>query len=369
MIIGYEAKRIYHNRSGLGNYGRNLIRALNTFYPKLELRLYNPWPGSIPFSAGERVLERLPNQRSKLYAQLWRRSFLSKQAKKEGVQIFHGLSAELPQGLQKQGIKSIVTVHDLIFLRYPNLYKRIDRKIYERKVRKACNQANLVVAISDQTRSDLIEYLGISPTKIKVIGQGCAPEFWENHHSTGKLYLDQYALPQKYALFVGTLEERKNPVLTAKACIAEKIPLLLVGRPKKYWTDFYNSLSGDEKSYIHPLKNVDQESLAGLYQNAQVFVYPSEFEGFGIPLVEAMACGTALISSKNSALKEVAGPGSILLKSNEQESLQKALRTFWDDEEYRSNAIHRNANFVRQFQDEVIAQQWFDTYRELGGYD
>lgn len=369
MIIGYEAKRIYHNRSGLGNYGRNLIRSLNTFYPKLELRLYNPWPGAIPFSAGERVLERLPNQRSKLYAQLWRRSFLSKQAKKEGVQIFHGLSAELPQGLQKQGIRSILTVHDLIFLRYPNLYKRIDRKIYERKVRKACKQANLVVAISDQTRSDLIEYLGVSPTKIKVIGQGCAPEFWENHHATGRNYLKQNALPTKYALFVGTLEERKNPVLTAKSCLAEKIPLLLVGRPKKYWTDFYNSLSAEEKSYIHPLKNVDQESLAGLYQNAQVFVYPSEFEGFGIPLVEAMASGTALISSKNSALKEVAGPGSILLKENDQASLQNALLKFWNNEEYRLNAIQRNANFVKQFQDEVIAQQWYDTYCELGGYD
>lgn len=368
MIIGYEAKRIYHNRSGLGNYGRNLIRALNHNYPQIELRLYNPWPGSIPFQAGPGVKECLPPQKSKLYAQLWRRRFVSKQAKEEGVEIFHGLSAELPQGLQKLGIKSIVTVHDLIFIRYPHLYKAIDRKIYERKVRRACQKANLVVAISEQTRIDLIELLGISPTKIKVIGQGCAPEFWEDHQSEGEAYLKQHQLPQKFALFVGTLEERKNPILAARACIAQKIPLLLVGRAKKYWQDYYQALSPEERKLIFPLKGIDQNSLAGLYQKAQVFVYPSDFEGFGIPLVEAMASKTAVISSNNSALKEVAGPGSLLLKRQDQTELEKALRQFWDHEDYRKRAIAQNTNFVNQFKDEIIARQWFDTYRELGAY-
>ncbi len=369
MIIGYEAKRIYHNRSGLGNYGRNLIRALAHNYPQLEMRLYNPWPGSIPFEAGSQVHESLPSQKSKLYGQLWRRRFLSKQAKIEGVQIFHGLSAELPTGLQKQGIRSIVTIHDLIFMRFPHLYKTIDRKIYERKMRKACKQADLVVAISGQTRDDLIEYLGISPTKIKVIGQGCAPDFWEDHKKSGALFIQQHNLPEKYALFVGTLEERKNPNLVAQACIEEKVPLVLVGRAKKYWLDFFKSLSSSEQAYIHPVSAIDQKALAGLYQNAHCFIYPSEFEGFGIPLVEAMASGTALISSQNSALQEVAGPGSILLKENNLVNLKNAIRKFWDEDTYRINAINRNRNFVEQFRDEVIASQWYDTYRELAGYD
>lgn len=368
MIIGYEAKRIYHNRSGLGNYGRNLVRSLNQYYPQIELRLYNPWQGSVSFKPGGNVLERLPTPKSKLYAQMWRRSLVCKQAKKEGVQLFHGLSAELPQGLSKQGIKSIVTVHDLIFLRFPSLYKRIDRKIYERKVRKACTNADLVVAISDQTRDDIIQFLGISPLKIKVIGQGCAPEFWEDHRQSAKTYLEEQKLPKKYALFVGTLEERKNPILAAQACLAENIPLLLVGKPKKYWTDFYQALSPKERELIYPLSGLSQKELAGLYQLAQVFIYPSNFEGFGIPLVEAMASKTALISSNNSALKEVAGPGSILLKENGLPELKEALKVFWSDEDFRAQAILKNSNFVQQFRDQVIAEQWFQTYSDLLGH-
>lgn len=369
MIIGYEAKRIYHNHSGLGNYGRNLIRALAADNPDSEFRLYNPWPGSVSFPAPSNVIEQLPALKSKLYAQLWRRRFISKQAQREGVEIFHGLSAELPQGLSKLGIKSIVSIHDLIFLRYPELYKAIDRKIYKRKALAACQRADLVVAISHQTREDLIKLLGISPSKIKVIGQGCAPEFWEDHQDLGEALVKREALPERFGLFVGTLEPRKNPVALAQACLAENIPLVLVGRPKKYWVDFYNSLSAEEKKLIRPIKVGPNAELAGLYQKATFMAYPSNFEGFGIPLVEAMACNTALISSANSALKEVAGPGTLLVKENTPEQLGTAIRKFWEDEDLRQKSIKQNRNFVAQFKDQVIARQWMDTYRELAGHD
>lgn len=367
MIIGYEAKRIFHNRSGLGNYGRNLIRGLHRFYPDLELRLYNPWPGSISIETSSKVVECLPGQSSKLYAQLWRRRFVSEQAKKEGVQIFHGLSAELPLGLRKRGIRSIVSIHDLIFLRFPHLYKPLDRKIYLRKMRRACKDADLVVAISDQTRNDLIQFLGISPTKIKVIGQGCAPEFWEDHRAAGQNFLEAQNLPKDYVLFVGTLEPRKNPVKVAQACIEEGLNLIIVGKEKKYWKDYFKGLKSEEQALIHTVKDLSQEALAGLYQSAKMLAYPSDFEGFGIPLVEAMASKTALISSKNSALLEVAGPGSQLLEKNEVADLRKAIRLFWNDEAYRQESIAKNSNYVAQFKDEVIAQQWFDTYQKIIG--
>lgn len=368
MIIGYEAKRIFHNRSGLGNYGRNLIRGLQLSYPQLELRLYNPWPGDIPFETNTKVIECRPNQGSKLYAQLWRRRFVSKQAKSEGVELFHGLSAEIPQGLRQQGIRSIVSIHDLIFLRYPHLYKALDRKIYERKMRKACKNADLIVAISDQTRSDLIELLGISPSKIKVIGQGCAPEFWEDHKAAGREFLASHQLPSEYALFVGTLEPRKNPVKVAQACIEEGLPLIIVGREKSYWKSYYQQLSPEEKKLLHLVKGIDQKSLAGLYQNAKMLVYPSDFEGFGIPLVEAMASKTAVVSAKNSALKEVAGPGSQLLPNIEIPELRKAIRLFWNNEAYRLECIAKNSNYVEQFKDAIIARQWHDTYQKILGH-
>ncbi len=369
MIIGYEAKRIFHNRSGLGNYGRNLVRSIANHSPQTTLKLYNPWPGSVAFEMPPRVQEVYPSLKSKWYAQLWRQKLLSKQAKREGVQLFHGLSAELPQGLAAQGIRSVVSIHDLIFLRYPHLYKAIDRKIYKRKALAACKRADLVVAISQQTRADLIQLLGISPTKIKVIGQGCAPEFWKDHKKAGQALLKQHQVPEKFALFVGTLEPRKNPVKLAQACIVEKIPLVIVGRAKKYWQDFEKSLAPDEAAFLHHLSVKSTADLAGIYQSAQLMAYPSDFEGFGIPLVEAMVSGTALISSTNSALKEVAGPGSILVEENEVDHLRQALRRFWDDDALREEAIAKNLNFAEQFRDSILAAQWMDTYRELLGHD
>lgn len=369
MIVGFDAKRIYHNRSGLGNYGRNLVRSLEQHAPELQMRLYNPWPGSIEFPNSANYIEILPKTKAKWYAQLWRRRFVSKKAKADGVELFHGLSAELPQGLARHGIRSIVSIHDLIFLRFPHLYKAIDRKIYRRKALSACERADLVIAISQQTRNDLIQLLGISPTKIKVIGQGCAPEFWQDHSQAGKALVESAGIPEKFALFVGTLEPRKNPVALAKACIAEEIPLVLVGKAKKYWLDFEESLSEAEKKFIYRPSVPENTDLAGLYQQAYLMAYPSDFEGFGIPLIEAMACGTALISSANSALQEVAGPGSILVKKNEVAELQTAIRKFWDDPEYRDKAIRKNLNFVQQFRDSVIAEQWLDTYRDLLGHD
>lgn len=369
MIIGFDAKRIFHNRSGLGNYGRNLVRSLEQHAPELEMRLYNPWLGSIDFQTSPRIIEVRPNTRAKWYAQLWRRRFVSNKAKEDGVNIYHGLSAELPQGLSRHGIRSIVSIHDLIFLRFPQLYKAIDRKIYRRKALSACQRADLVIAISQQTRNDLIQLLGISPTKIKVIGQGCDPVFWEDHREAAKALIQAENIPQKFALFVGTLEPRKNPVALAKACIAEEIPLVLVGKAKKYWMDFEQSLSLAEKKFLYRPSVPENSTLAGLYQQSYLMAYPSDFEGFGIPLIEAMACGTALISSANSALQEVAGPGSILVKKNEVADLRQALRKFWDDADYREKAIAKNLNFVQQFRDSVIAEQWLDTYRELLGHD
>jgi glycosyltransferase involved in cell wall biosynthesis len=367
MTIGYDAKRIYHNSSGLGSYGRNLIKSLVQSEVDIQLKLYNPWSGSINFEAGPKVEEVQPALKNKLFAQIWRRQLISKQAKKDGVQLYHGLSAELPLGLKKNGIPSIVSIHDLIFLRRPDLYKSIDRKIYIKKTRGACKRADLIVAISDQTRNDLIDFLKIDPAKIIVIGQSCGPEFWEDQRTKGLELLEKERIPKRFGLFVGTLEPRKNPVELAQACLKLKVPLILVGRPKPYWTSFYDGLSAEEKLLIRPLKVADNSTLAGLYQQATFMAYPSNFEGFGIPLVEAMACETALITAKNSALQEVAGPGSILVEEITSDTLSSAILRFWGNENLRKESILQNRNFVHKFKPQTIAQQWLETYQELLG--
>ena len=367
MVIGFEAKRVFHNASGLGNYGRNLITSLAHENANNKYLLYNYRKGNVAFDLPAGVEEIRPKLQNKLAANLWRQRLISGKAKKDGVEIFHGLAQELPYGLQKKGIKSIVTIHDLIFLRFPNLYKRIDRNIYLKKVKHACLVSDLVVAVSSQTRQDLIDLLQVPAEKIVVIHQGCDPLFWQKHQNNILPMIKKFGLPERFALFVGTLEPRKNPARVAEVCAKLEIPLVLVGKPTAYWTKFLQSASTAQQVYWQHIRVSSTRDLATLYAMADVFIYPSIFEGFGIPVLEALASGTPVITGNNSALREVAGPASTLINVESSADLSKAIMALWNNEELRHNNSEKGLNFAQQFTDGVLAKQWLNTYKNVLG--
>ena len=237
MKIGFDAKRFFHNSTGLGNYSRDLIRIMSCFYPQNNYLLYNPKPKSIDriFIDGKIIVEKLFS-RNRLFANFWRLFFIKNQFLNDKIDIFHGLSGEIPLGMKSLNIKTIVTIHDLIFLRYPKLYFFIDRIIYFWKFRYAAKNADLVIAISEQTKQDIIDFLKISPSKITVIYQGCSAVFKEIA-TIEKLNLVQkkYQLPQKFILNVGTIEERKNIFSVVKAIQNTDVKLVIVGKKTKYY--------------------------------------------------------------------------------------------------------------------------------------
>lgn len=290
---------------------------------------------------------------------------MSSDAFKEKVEVFHGLSAELPQGLRRRRIKSIITVHDLIFMRYPKLYKRIDRNIYRNKLKAACKRANHIVAVSHQTRQDLIDFLNVKPKRISVIPPGIDPIFWENQQKQYPRVMHHYQLPARYALFVGTLEPRKNPVMLARQCINLGIPLVLVGKKTAYWQRFYQKLTVDEKTLIFTPKVALNSDLAAIYQMADFLAYPSIFEGFGLPILEAQASKTAVLTSHLSSLPEVAGPGSILINPHDPDDLKNALQKLWDSPKSLTKAIQNNYDHALNYSDPILAQLWNQTYHQL----
>ena len=180
MRIGFDAKRAFLNKSGLGSYSRNLIAALTCNFPEEEYFLYTTRtnPGLFDPSSPNirmRVPETFIHRKMRSY---WRSYAVSKQIQEDGIDIFHGLSHEIPYHFPVNTVKSVVTIHDLIFLRLPRLYNAIDRYIYRHKFRHACQTANRIIAISKQTASDITEFFGTQPEKIDVVYQGCNPLYY-----------------------------------------------------------------------------------------------------------------------------------------------------------------------------------------------
>ena len=362
LKIGYDAKRLFHNHSGLGNYSRNLIRSLDDFHPENEYVLFNPSSAKIPFT-GTHTKEIKPLLTTAFYKNMWRQRLVTDQAAKQGVDIYHGLSQELPLGLRKKKIKSIVTVHDLIFLRYPQRYKMLDRKIYLQKVKSACKRADLIVAISEQTRSDLIDLLKISPSRITVIYQGADPLFWEDHSVQFEAVRQKYHIPDEFLLFVGTKEKRKRPEMVLQAAQELNIPLVMIGKATKHWKKHLKNIpnqTGLFEPYVESTKD-----LATIYQMAKIFTYPSIFEGFGIPVLEALISKTPVITSNVSCLPEVAGPLSKLVDPLNEKLYTETLEHLWQQESEQKQMADEGYKFAQHFTDEHLAGLWNTIYHEI----
>src|SRR5690606_15730212 len=182
LKIGFDAKRAFLNTTGLGNYSRSLIMALSQFFPDNAYFLYTP-KTKFPrltghFQAQKNIQIRQPAA-VPLFRSMWRTKCITGGLKTDELDIYHGLSHELPLGIQKTGIKSVVTIHDLILFGYPEYYKLADRKIYEAKFRYACKHADAIIAVSEQTKRDLQTFLQVPGEKIEVIYQSCNPAFSE----------------------------------------------------------------------------------------------------------------------------------------------------------------------------------------------
>ena len=369
MKIGFDAKRIFHNTSGLGNYGRDLVRILAEFYPNNTYNLYSPKPKRVKrLHLKENIVEILPSQKIwKTLSSIWRQGPIVHQLKNDKTDIFHGLSGEIPKGIKKASIKSVVTIHDLIFIRYPKLYSFFDRKIHLKKVQFSANNADRIVAISEQTKRDIVDYLKIDENKIDVIYQGCHAAFKKEKTSKFKKEVkEKFNLPEKFVFNVGALNERKNILSLIKAIEKLEVPLIIVGGKTSYFTTLETYIKEHQlENKVHFLENVSMQELSAMYQMATVFVYPSIFEGFGIPIIEALYSKTPVISSTGSCFSEAGGPDSIYVKPKDITALTNQIQLVLDNESIRNNMIEKGFKFVQKFNDNVIAKQYHSVYKDL----
>ena len=369
MRIGFDGKRFFHNNTGLGNYSRSLIKVLSEYLPENEYLLYNPKKSS-NYSLknfNKSVIEVNPeNYLSIRLKSLWRLYFVSNKIKEQNLAIYHGLSGEIPLGLPNN-IKKVVTIHDLIFERYPNLYSYFDRKIHFLKFKYAAKKSDVVVAISQQTKNDIVTYLGIKEDKIKVIYQGCNAVFKQTFTEAEiNSSLIKYNLPENYILNVGTIEKRKNLLTILKSITNTNKNLVVIGKKTDYFNEIWTYIvSNNLEKQVLFLKNLSLEEMAMIYQKATLFVYPSIFEGFGIPIIEALYSKTPVITSTGSCFSEAGGSHSIYINPESSEELKEAINLLWDNPSKRKEMQEKGFEFVQKFNDKVIAKNWNELYQSL----
>lgn len=374
MIIGFDAKRIVCNNTGLGNYCRTLINDMINCNNDNLMLLYAPDKGRDTLrnqvAESDKCKYIYPKDKSgKIYKALWRTKKIVKQLLEDNVTVYHGLSGELPLGLRNSGIKGIVTIHDLIFLRHPEYYHWMERKIYTWKFYQTVKQADHIIAISECTKRDIIEFSGCDPDKISVIYQSCNPRF---NRVPSQQCIDnttqKYNLPKRYLLSVGTIEERKNIMLAVKALslLPDDVHLVAVGRSTKYAAKVKKVAELNKVSHrLHFLSGVDDEELNVIYKKAELFVYPSRYEGFGIPVIEAIYSGLPVVACTGSCLEEAGGPYSIYVDPEDVDGMAKAIMQILDNDGERTERIEESAKYAQRFMGNNIAQLVFNLYSRV----
>lgn len=367
MNIGFDAKRAFHNGTGLGNYSRDLLRILSNFYPKNTYFLYNPKKAKNKrYHLADNNIEVFPKSKFwKKISSIWRQRAIVKQLLEDEITIYHGLSGELPRGIDKTNIKTVVTIHDLIFVRYPKLYSFFDRKIHFNKFKYAAQIADIVIAISEQTKRDIVEFLKIEPSKIKVIYQGCSNAFKKDYNQNIiDKTKEKFNLPQNFILNVGTIEERKNLLSLVKAIQHLDTKLVVVGGDKSDYAKNVKQyiIDNNLSNKVLFLKNVALEELAIIYKLANIFVYPSIFEGFGIPIIEALYSKTAVITSKGGCFSEAGGKNSIYIDPSKPFEIKTAIQQIQNNPVLKKEMEEKGHTFVQQFNDDVIVKNMYKLY-------
>lgn len=371
MHIGFDAKRLFLNYTGLGNYSRYVVDTLLQYKPNDHYFLFTPKTTINNRTehyfdhAAIKIIQPNTFFQIPIMNAWWRSAGIVNNPNFKNLDIYHGLSHELPTNIPSH-IKKFVTTHDLIFYRYPEFYHPIDAIIYKQKIKSACQRADKIMAISEQTADDLVSFLHIPAHKIKVVYQGCHDQFRQIATDQEKNAIKvKYRLPEKFLLNVSTVEERKNTLGLLKALALmpanQRIPLVIVGRHTKYFNkvDAFVRTSGLTNDVIF-INEVEFAELPAIYQMASVFIYPSIFEGFGIPLLEAAESEVPIITSTGSCFKEAAGNDAIYIDPLNSMELSEAIIAVLNADQ--SERISKQKEHARKFWPEQSSKNMIAFY-------
>jgi len=351
------------NRSGTGRYVTELARRLPGLSAETDVTVL--WPRHVPPPAGIEAACVLADGRA-TFRRLWHDQLgLRRLRRRLGAAVVH-FPANIGPLLAMDG--AVLTIHDLSFLRERSWYRSNRAAYYAHAVRRSARLAARVIADSHATASDVADLLGVPQDRIDVIPLGVGEAFHPAAAEQQAGVRERYGLPERFFLFVGTLEPRKNLVRLidaySRAAPSCGEDLVIAGRDGWKVAPIRAAAAASAHAQrIHFPGFVADEDLPALLSAARAFVWPSLYEGFGLPPLEAMACGTPVVTSNTSSLPEVVGDAALQVDPDDVDTLADALLTAATDAAPRDDLIEKGRRRAAQFTWERTAQLTLDTYR------
>ncbi len=370
--FGIDTRPLFFSRAGIASYIRNLVSGLYRVAPDNRYVLLCPTRGTslaprveVPETAWRAL--RLP-LRNRLFKGVWENLLVPLTVCADRLDLVHFPRFAVPR---IRASRTLVTIHDLAFYRCPDTLTPRGQRYFAQATAQAVRRADAVIAVSNQTRQDLLDIYPISPDRVHVVYNGVESRFCPGDPASARERIRRtYGVEGGYILFLGTLEPRKNVVglLNAYALLRETgagdLPLVLAGRKGWLYERIFQAVEDlNLASHVHFLNHVPHADLPDLYRAAQVFAYPSFYEGFGIPVVDALACGVPVVTSNTSSLPEVTGDAALLVDPNDPEAIADALRRLIEDRALADALRQRGPRQAARFSWDRAAGETLDIYR------
>jgi glycosyltransferase involved in cell wall biosynthesis len=366
MIVGYDAKRLFHNYTGLGYYSRTLVNSLCDNTSDFKAVLFDRNPVKNEITTGFFDQDNMDQVRLLTPSWYYRSIRLNAMLTDHALDCYHGLSNELPGVRLPSNIPEVVTIHDVLFKSFHEDFPWLDRQIYHFKMKAAIRNASTIVVISQATKSDLIKhYPDVPVQQIKVIYQSYDPIF---DQAVSPDMVDQtlkeLQLPAEYMLYVGSITRRKNLgiLLEALSILPEKdrIPLVIAGKGSVYEGRMKKFIHERAlESWVHFLPGLTRLKLRYLYEGAQAVIYPSLGEGFGLPVLEAIAANIPVITSGISSMPEAGGDLAIYFDPGNKEELAFHMRNV-NKQDFQKTSVSKRTMHLAKFSRHAIARQYID---------
>jgi len=374
MNVAIDVRTVLSNRSGVGNYVLHLIQNLRIVDPEsiyyfLSLKKNLPLLGSI--SPRQHPLLTVFSHESHPLGDFWEHFILPLRLKKKAIDIYHGPASLIP--FRKNDYRIVVTIHDLVAFLFPETIPLKYGAYMRFLLRLAVKRADKIISVSNHTREDLINILKVPKEKIVVIHEAPSPIFQPYDEVKVKTFLkERYGIQKKYIYHLGNIEPRKNLIILLEAftrvCREMGSDYQLVVSGQKGW--LIRSLTHFLKDYpnrdqVFFTGYVPAEELPFFMNGAEIFVFPSLYEGFGLPVLEAMSCGTPVISSNRSSIPEIVGSAGLLIDPTNTQELADRIIFLLKNEEERKSLGQRGLEQSAEFAWEDVARKTLNVYKRV----